>query len=73
MATFTNAYEVLEHLMNNSKDGDTSMWGLLKTEVERLRTENEELTSKADQLETDNVSALLALTEIYEQMIGGTE
>ncbi len=71
--TFTSALEVLEHLMNNSKDGETSMWGVALNDFKTLIAENEELKEKADQLETDNVSALLALTEIYEQMIGGTE
>ncbi|WP_341877584.1 hypothetical protein [Defluviitalea saccharophila] len=60
---FTNAYQVLEHLMNNSKDGENSMWGLIKAEMERLQSENLELQQKNQTLE----QALLELS----MLVGG--
>lgn len=67
MPKFNNAYEVLEHLMNNSRDGQNSMWGLIKNEFERLNAENTELKEKNETLE----GAIMELTMILSMMMGG--
>lgn len=68
---FNNAYEVLEYLMNTSKDGNTSMWGLIRLELERLKVENETLKATNTQLESDQLQTLEAIAEVYETLLGG--
>lgn len=71
MTTFINAYQVLEHLMSNSKNGETSMWGLLKNEMDRLNNENTVLKQENETLQLDQISTLEAIAELYEMMLGG--
>lgn len=76
MAQFTNAYQVLEHLMANSKNGETSMWGLIKAEMDRLneestilKQENENLKTQLDQAQLDTLVALEGTATVYEELL----